>query len=118
VPIRVWKPGAARFNAVVGHEKMKTLFRKLRVWFFPPTSRREAIEIARKEHISKIRTFRAYRRKPANINIYNLPSEPCWFICAPWNDGENGNVIRSSHVILVSKLTGEVLYDGSGSDEG
>jgi hypothetical protein len=53
---------------------------------------------------------------PANFRIYNPPKEPCWFIYAPWNDGKE--TLRSSRIILVSKETGRVLYDGDAGDEG
>lgn len=61
--------------------------------------------------------FKVYARKPANLLIYNMPSEPCWFVYAPWNDGDDGTMLRSSRIILVSKRTGRVLYDGSANDE-
>ena len=50
--------------------------------------------------------------------IYELTSEPCWYIFAPWDDHNEPLVIRSRRVILVSKLTGMIHYDGSAGDEG
>ncbi len=37
---------------------------------------------------------------------------------APWNDGNDGLMLRSSRVLLISKHAGEVLHDGSANDEG
>lgn len=59
-----------------------------------------------------------YEEKPSNCHIYAMPKEPCWFIYVPWGDECEGSMLRSSRVILVSKQTGKVLYDGSARDEG
>ncbi|WFB36804.1 putative molybdenum carrier protein [Kiritimatiellota bacterium B12222] len=50
--------------------------------------------------------------------IYGKPTDPNWVIRAPWNDGKDGTMLRSSRVILISKLTGEILHDGEANDEG
>lgn len=97
---------------------MKALFHRLRIWLFPPVSRRGAIAIAREHSTPAHSAFRVCGRKPANTNIYNLPTEACWFVFAPWGDGKDGIMPRSSHVILVSKVSGQGLYDGSANDEG
>jgi len=97
---------------------MKIFFRRIRAWLFPPVSRRKAIEIARKQNTPPPGSFRIYGQRPKNVNIYNLPEEPCWFVFAPWGDGKDGIMLRSSHVILVSKVSGRVLYNGKANDEG
>ncbi len=98
---------------------MNNLFEKLRLRFFPPVGRNVAVDIARKAAASpKPEAYSVHRKKPANINVYNLPKEPSWFIFAPWGDGKDETMLRSSRLILVSKITGEVLYDGSANDEG
>ncbi len=56
--------------------------------------------------------------QPDNCRIYNAPTEPCWFVYVPWGDGMDGFMLRSSRAILVSKLNGAILYDGSANDEG
>lgn len=86
----------------------------MRLWLFPPTSRRKAVAIA--NGIPVCLSNPVYGRMPANFRIYNPPKEPCWFIYAPWNDGKE--TLRSSRIILVSKETGRVLYDGDAGDEG
>lgn len=36
----------------------------------------------------------------------------------PWNDGTDGKMLQSSRIIVVSRVSGRILYDGSASDEG
>ena len=43
---------------------------------------------------------------------------PAWYVIVPWNDGLDGRCLRSSRVIVIAKVGGAVLYDGSGNDEG
>ena len=102
----------------VRQEKMKKLLQQIRLSLFPSTSRKKAITIAREQCASKSGTFYTFSRKPKNVYIYNMPVEPCWFVFSPWNDGKDGTMLRSSRLILVSKLSGKVLYDGSAYDEG
>lgn len=83
--------------------------------------KKSALKIAMEE-VSKLRTpdqrkFKVYSRKPAHLHIYGMPSEPCWFVYAPWNDGYDGAMLRSSRIILISKKTGRVVYDGPANDE-
>lgn len=47
-----------------------------------------------------------------------MPTEPSWRIYAPRGDGLDGKMLRSSRIILISKESGRVLYDGSANDEG
>lgn len=51
--------------------------------------------------------------------IYSVTAlEPFWCVYVPWGDGCDGRMLRSSRVLLVSKFTGRILYDGSANDEG
>jgi hypothetical protein len=61
------------------------------------------------------RFFRICKERP---NIYFQTKEPCWYVFAPWGDSLDGTILRSSRVIVVSKVTGAVLYDGPANDEG
>lgn len=45
-------------------------------------------------------------------------SEPCWAFRAPWGKETDLMLIRPSRMILISKRTGQILYDGSANDEG
>lgn len=83
----------------------------LQIWrrFFP-LSERQAIKIAmvtcRKVSKPDDRSFRIWNEL---LKIYIQPKEPCWYVSAPWGDGLEGTVLRSSRVIAVSKVTGAVL---------
>ena len=84
-----------------------------------PVSEERAVKIAMAVYCNSSkpaeRSFRIRKKPP---NIYFQPKEPCWHVFAPWGDGLDGTVLRSSRVIVVSKVTGAVLYDGSANDEG
>ena len=49
--------------------------------------------------------------------LYNLPhlEEPCWFVTV---GGYEPPALRSTMVVVVSRLTGRVIYGGSACDEG
>jgi len=89
---------------------------------FFPLSERKAIKIAidecSKKQIPDGRAFRASNERPPAMYINRPIEEPCWYIHAPWCDGLDGACLRSSRVLVVSKITGAVLYDGSANDEG
>ena len=99
---------------------MAGFFQSLWRRFFP-LSERQALKIAIAECSKKCRPDeRAFRASKERPNIY-IPNsypigEPCWYVFAPW--GDNLAMLRSSRVIVVSKITGAVLYDGSANDEG
>lgn len=97
---------------------MVNFLHRMRVWLFPPVSRRKAVEIVvQKEGIPASDAFPVFGKMPTSVHIYAPPKEPCWFIHVPWNDGRP-QMIRSSRIILVSKISGKVLYDGGAGDEG
>lgn len=54
--------------------------------------------------------------RPSNCNLYNPPTEPCWYAYVPHNDGILA--LRSSRIVIMSRVTGKVIYDGSAGDEG
>jgi len=83
-----------------------------------PISRERAIEIARESCIPRLNQFVCKDEKPDNCQIYNMPSEPCWFVHPPLMDMRSGLLLGSRRVIIVSKLTGKILYDGLTNDEG
>lgn len=74
--------------------------------------------IAMKHCQPELESYKLYDKPMDQLCIYNKPTEPCWIIDAPWLDGKDGEVLRSSRIIMVSKQTGKVLYDGSANDEG
>lgn len=100
---------------------MKHFLRKLRLWLFPPVGRRKALLIASRAYVPDHKKLCISDRMPKNANIYdphNLHDEPFWYIIGPWNDGQDGKMLRSSRMIIVSKTTGQVLFDGPANDEG
>ena len=93
---------------------------QLKVRLFPPVTQRMALDIAMQALTQSVVSapLICHGRKPAQFNIYaNLP-EPCWWVQVPWNDENEGNVIRSSRVIVIGRQTGKVLYEGPAGDEG
>lgn len=102
----------------IGKQNMLQLRQKLRLWLIPPITQRKALKIVAKKYALNVDQIYCYGEKPSNGNIYNAPIEPCWYIHAPWGDGLNCMAIRSSRLIIISKLTGIILYDGSLHDEG
>ena len=84
---------------------------------FPPITKQKALEIAAQVCKADRKEFHCYSKKPENCTIYaTFPDEPCWYVSATWDDAPH--VLRSSRVIVISRLTGKVFYDGSAGDEG
>lgn len=84
---------------------------------FPPITKQKALEIAAQVCKADRKEFHCYNKKPENCTIYaTLPAEPCWYVFTAWDDASH--VLRSSRVIVISRMTGKVFYDGSASDEG
>jgi hypothetical protein len=78
-------------------------------------SRQEALKIAKKQCIPPIDEFTIYDQKPSGRCIYGLKDdEEYWCVAPPGN----GGMVASSHAIVISKKTGDVVYDGSANDEG
>lgn len=91
------------------------------VFPFPPITSQQAIEIARRHCGIEESDYERYicRSRPTRGAPYmpnGMPSDPCWYVSAPWGDGKL--MLRSSRVILISRVTGEICYDGSARDEG
>lgn len=95
-------------------------FEQLKVHLFPPVTRRMAVGIATQALARSVvsEPLICHCRKPPQFRIYANPPEPCWWVEAPWSDGKDGIMIRSSRVIVIGRRTGAVHYDGSASDEG
>jgi hypothetical protein len=93
---------------------------KLKVHLFPPVTQRMALAIAQQVLAQPVVStpLICHIRKPVRFNIYASFPEPCWWVQVPWNDEKDGNVIRSSRVIVIGRQTGTVLYDGAAGDEG
>ncbi len=86
---------------------------------FPSITKQKALEIVAQVCNDDRREFHCYSKKPDRFKMYGvIPDEPCWFVYAPWGDGKDGMMLRSSRVIVISRMTGKVFYDGSAGDEG
>ena len=99
---------------------VKDWLQQVRGHLFRPISREQALQIAMQALARPVdaEALVCHDTKPPMGRIYELTSEPCWYIFAPWDDHNEPLVIRSRRVILVSKLTGMIHYDGSAGDEG
>jgi hypothetical protein len=95
-------------------------FEHLKVHLFPPVTRRMALDIATLALAQSVASepLICHGRKPERFRIYANPPEPCWWVQAPWADGKDGCMIRSSRVIVIGRKSGAVHYDGSAGDEG
>lgn len=92
---------------------IKKILWQIRSCFFPPVGRKTALKIAKKRLCRDENMVSIHSRRPSNVNPYELPDEPGWFVLAA-----TGLMLRNSHLIVVSKITGRVIYDGSANDEG
>ena len=84
---------------------------------FPPITKQRALQIAARALAPHGGQFKCYSQKPDSCRIYGLNlDQPCWYVYPPWADGMLA--LRSSRVMVISRLTGKILYDGSAGDEG
>ena len=84
---------------------------------FPPITKQRALEIAAQVCNDQSGEFECHSQKPENYRSYvTYPNQPCWYVYAPWGDGRFE--LRSSRVIVISRETGNILYDGLAGDEG
>lgn len=88
--------------------------------FHRKTGRDKALGIVAKEVGVEVGELDCSDGLPDNCNPYFGPTieEPVWCVFAPWGDGRDGVMLRSSRIVLVSKRTGKILFDGSALDEG
>lgn len=93
-------------------------FEQMKLYLFPPVTRRMALDIAKQELAQSVASepLICHGRKPEHFRMYAGFPEPCWWVQAPWGDGKV--MIRSSRVIAIGRRTGIVHYDGSAGDEG
>jgi hypothetical protein len=83
----------------------------------PPLIRQKALEIATQVCKEDRKEFHYYSKIPKNCTIYAIiPDELCWYVSDAWDDALH--MLRSSRVIVISRMTGKVFYYGSAGDEG
>jgi hypothetical protein len=90
--------------------------------------KQKAVQIACKKANCNIEDLHIYSTPPQTNLYFSGPILPpdekesamddCWHITVPWNDGKNKMMLRSSRIIIISKETGKVVYDGDAGDEG
>ncbi len=80
-------------------------------------TKEQALDISKKHIFDGLEAFQVTDTLPEACRVYNAPKEGCWYILYP-SHFEPGTNIESSRLICVSKSTGQILYDGSASDEG
>jgi hypothetical protein len=82
---------------------------------FPPITKQLALAIAARAFPPHDGQFKCYSQKPDNCLIYvTWTDQPCWYVYVPWEDGILS--LRSSRVMVISRLTGDILYNGSAGD--
>ena len=84
----------------------------------PTISQLQAMHIVQMRTANPPGSIQVSSTKPERLNIFNMPTEPCWYASVPWGDGRDGTMLRSSRAVLVCMNSGRVLYDGSAGDEG
>jgi hypothetical protein len=84
---------------------------------FPPITKQMALEIAQRAFNVQKQQLNCYANMPERCHPYGINvDEPCWYVVGPWNDGILA--LRSSRLVVISRVTGTILYDGDASDEG
>ena len=86
---------------------------------FPPITKQHALAIAARAFPPHDGQFKCYSQNPDNCLIYCFNTDqPCWYVYVPWEDEDKVLSLRSSRVMVISRLTGDILYNGSAGDEG
>ncbi|MCR4299591.1 MAG: hypothetical protein NUV75_12745 [Gallionella sp.] len=84
---------------------------------FPSITEQRALAIAARAFVPHDGQFKCYSQKPDSCRLYDINTDQhCWYVYAPWPDGMLA--LRSSRVMVISRSTGKILYDGSAGDEG
>lgn len=87
------------------------------VRLFPPITKTMAIKIAEQVCAAPSQQFQCRTSLHGKSPLYGVdPDEPCWYVYVPWEDGLRA--IRSSRVVVISRWSGKILFDGSAGDEG
>jgi len=86
---------------------------------FPPITKPQALQILERDITGTNKQYKCYSQKPKNCNMYMYngePTEPCWFVYV--SADEDLMILQGSRVIVISRVTGKILYHGSANDEG
>lgn len=74
----------------------------------------DAIQIVAKHRECSPSRLSVLAEIPASFRIYKVSNEPLWIVCVAATELRVG----STHVVLVGKQSGDIIYDGSAGDEG
>ena len=90
-------------------------------WFHRKIGRAKAMEIVAKHvGVGVDELWSCHDGLPEHCHPY-FPreiNESFWCVFAPWMDGKDGTMLRSSRIVLVAKKGGMILADESANDEG
>lgn len=79
---------------------------------FPPITKQQALDIAAQVCKGDKKEFKCYSVEPSHYVLYVYwPDQPCWYIDVPWDD-DNPLVLRKDRAIVISRITGKILYNG------
>jgi len=98
------------------YRRMAQFIRSIYDKLFMRVGKKKAIAIVRGYVAPGIHIYEATDNLN-RVNLYKTPQERCWCVYVSWDD-KDIICLRSSQVVLVSKQSGRILYDGTASDEG
>lgn len=81
-----------------------------------PMARETALRMAAWRTKVSVDELTLYDEQPPMSGVYRTWADECWWIFAPWNDGQLA--LRSSRIIVIRKSDGLVMCDGPAGDEG
>jgi len=86
---------------------------------FPRITKQMAITIAQPIFDVKACELKFHTARPRRTAIYmNTPAAPCWWVIGPWGGKDSEYFLRGSRLMVISRVTGEIIYDGDAGDEG
>lgn len=90
------------------------------VKLFPRITKQMALAIAQPIFDVKASELKFHAARPQNCFApYGVPTDvPCWWVIGSWGGKDSEYFLRSSRIMVISRVTGEILFDGDANDEG
>lgn len=86
---------------------------------FPRITKQMALAIAQPIFNVDAGELKFHAAQPRRCALYmERPNVPCWWVIGPWSSKGFEYVLRSSRLVVISRVTGEIFYDGDAGDEG